>query len=96
MHWATNRSPRDATNNRSLQERFIGSWKLVSYQARCVEDDSVVVHQPEVSLFPNWVGQTQSHTAALVDRRLELTTTTPVQYGHQQLTAVLVRERAHS
>jgi hypothetical protein len=57
----------------------------------------VVIHEPEVSLFPNCVDQTQSHTAALVDRRLELTTTTtPVQYGHQQVTAVLVPERAPS
>ncbi|MCW2654326.1 MAG: lipocalin-like domain protein [Mycobacterium sp.] len=160
MHWATYRSPGDATNNLSLQERLIGSWKLVSYEARSedgraviyplgrdakgyilytpdgymsaqimrlnrpryqtadpsggtdaqsslaargylaysgpyrVEDDAVVLHEPEVSLFPNWVDETLSRRAALVDGRLELSTTTPVQFGQGQLTAVLVWERA--
>lgn len=160
MHWATNRSPRDATNNLSLQERLIGSWKLVSYEARSedgraviyplgkdakgyilytadgymsaqimrlnrpryqtadpsggtdaqsslaargylaysgpyrVEDDSAVLHEPEVSLFPNWVDETQSRAVALVDGRLEMSTTAPVQFGQDQLTAVLVWERA--
>jgi hypothetical protein len=59
-----------------------------------VEDDSVVVHQPEVSLFPNWVDATASRMAVLVGRRLELTTTAPVRFGEEQLTVVLVWERA--
>ncbi|MDT5134060.1 MAG: hypothetical protein QOE41_3371, partial [Mycobacterium sp.] len=43
MHWATYRSPGDATNNLSLQERLIGSWKLVSYEARS-EDGRAVIY----------------------------------------------------
>jgi Lipocalin-like domain len=161
MRWATSRSPRNGTNNRSRQERLIGSWKLVSYEVRdddCrgviyplgrdakgyilytldgylsaqimrlnrslfqtadpsggtdaqsslaargylaysgpyhVEDDSVVVHEAEVSLFPNRVNQNESHMTVLTGRRLELSKTTPVQFGQEQLTAVLVWERAH-
>jgi hypothetical protein len=162
MHWATKRSPRGGIDNQSLRERLIGSWKLVSYEARSddgrgviyplgrdakgyilytsdgymsaqimrlsrpryqtadpsggtnaesaqaargylaysgpyhVEDDSTVVHEAEVSLFPNWVNQNQSRKAVLDGRRLELSSTTPVQFGDEQLTAVLVWERAHS
>jgi len=59
-----------------------------------VEDDSVVVHQTEVSLFPNWVDATASRKAVLVGQRLELTTTAPVLFGEEQLTVVLVWERA--
>jgi hypothetical protein len=44
MDWATNRSPRDRTSNPSLQERLIGSWKLVSYEAR--DDDGRGVIYP--------------------------------------------------
>ena len=147
------------TDNHSLRERLIGSWKLVSYEARRddgrdviyplgkdakgyilytpdgymsaqimqpdrpayqapdpsggtdtesaqaargylaysgpyhVEDDSVVVHESELSLFPNWIDGTQSRKAVLVDRRLELSTTTPVLFGEEERTAVLVWER---
>jgi hypothetical protein len=59
-----------------------------------VEDESVVVHEAEVSLFPNWVEETLSRKAVLNGRRLELSTTAPVPVGDEQLTAVLVWERA--
>jgi hypothetical protein len=58
-----------------------------------VEDDSLVVHEPEVSLFPNWVDGTLPRKAVLVGRRLELSTTEPVLFGEEQRTAVLVWER---
>jgi 2-polyprenyl-6-methoxyphenol hydroxylase-like FAD-dependent oxidoreductase len=53
-----------------------------------------VVHEVEVSLFPNWVDENQSRKAVLIGRRLELSTTAPVPYGEEQLSAVLVWERA--
>ena len=147
-------------DGRSLRERLVGSWKLVSYEVRSddgrrviyplgkdakgyilytpdgymsaqimqldrpryqaadpeggadeesaqaargylaysgpyhVEDESVVVHEAEVSLFPNWVEETLSRKAVLNGRRLELSTTAPVPVGDEQLTAVLVWERA--
>jgi hypothetical protein len=59
-----------------------------------VEDDSLVVHEPEVSLFPNWVQATMTRKAVLVDQRLELTPPKPLPFGGQQLVAVLLWERA--
>jgi hypothetical protein len=58
-----------------------------------VDGDSVVVHEPAVSLFPNWVDTTVARKALLVEPRLELTTPKPLPYGGQQLVAVLVWER---
>jgi hypothetical protein len=58
-----------------------------------VDGDSVVVHEPAVSLFPNWVDTAVARKALLVEPRLELTTPEPLPYGRQQLTAVLVWER---
>src|SRR5258707_14378478 len=59
-----------------------------------VERDSLVVHEPEVSLFPNWVHTTVARSAVLVEPRLELSTPKPLPFGGQQLTAVLTWERA--
>ena len=149
-----------SAENQSLREHLIGSWRLVSYEARQddghrviyplgkdargyilytpdgymsaqimqpdrpsyrapdpsggtliesayasrgylaysgpyhVEDDSIVVHEPRVSLFPNWVDEIQSRRAVLSDGRLELSATEPVLFGEELLTAVLVWERA--
>jgi len=59
-----------------------------------IEDGSVVVHESEVSLFPNWVGGSQLRNAAIAGRHLELSTSEPAQFGEEKLTAVLVWERA--
>jgi hypothetical protein len=58
-----------------------------------VEHDSVVVHEPEVSLFPNWVHATMARKVALVEPHLELSTPEPLPFGDQQLTAILTWER---
>ena len=58
-----------------------------------VERDSVVVHEPEVSLFPNWVHATVVREVVLAEPRLELTTPKPLPFGGQELTAVLLWER---
>ena len=58
-----------------------------------VERDSVVVHEPEVSLFPNWVNATVVREVVLAEPRLELTTPKPLPFGGQELTAVLLWER---
>jgi hypothetical protein len=58
-----------------------------------VEGDSVVVHEPEVSLFPNWVDATVVREVVLAEPRLELTTPKPLPFGGQELTAVLLWER---
>ena len=61
-----------------------------------VERDSVVVHEPEVSLFPNWVHATVVREVVLAEPRLELTTPKPLPFGGQELTAVLLWERVNS
>jgi len=58
-----------------------------------VERDSVVVHAPEVSLFPNWVNAPAARQVVLVEPRLELTTPEPMPFGGRELTAVLRWER---
>lgn len=146
-------------DSRSLRERLVGSWRLVSYEVRDgagalagyplgndavgylvytvdglmsvqimrlgrpryqagglgdgteaesaeaargyvayaghyhVERDSVVVHEPEVSLFPNWVHAPAARQVVLVEPRLELTTPEPLPFGGRELTAVLRWER---
>jgi Lipocalin-like domain len=59
-----------------------------------VENDSVIVHQAEVSLFPNWIGEPISRKVVLDGRRLELTTTSPALFDGKLLTAVVIWERA--
>lgn len=59
-----------------------------------VEGDSTVVHQPEVSLFPNWIDVSMARKVVLVEPRLELITPEPLSFGGRQLTAVLRWERA--
>jgi hypothetical protein len=59
-----------------------------------VEDDSIVVHEIEVSLFPNWVDESQLRNAVLSDGHLELTTTAPVLFGNEELTGVVTWDRA--
>jgi hypothetical protein len=59
-----------------------------------VEGDSTVVHEPEVSLFPNWVDVSTPRKAVLVEPRLELSTVEPLPFGERRLTAVLTWERS--
>jgi hypothetical protein len=53
----------------------------------------VVVHEPELSLFPNWVDTTVVREVVLAEPRLELTTPKPLPFGGQELIAVLLWER---
>ncbi|MCU1682040.1 MAG: hypothetical protein JWQ81_2779 [Amycolatopsis sp.] len=66
----------------------------VAYAGRYhVERDSIVVHYPEVSLFPNWVHTPAAREVVLVEPRLELTNPETLPYGGRELTAVLLWER---
>jgi len=58
-----------------------------------VEGDSLVVHEPDVSLFPNWVDTTMVRDVVLDEPRLELTTPKPLPFGGRELIAVLLWER---
>jgi hypothetical protein len=61
-----------------------------------VEGDSIVVHEPEVSLFPNWLHVPAAREVALVEPHLELTNPETLPYGGRELTAVLRWERFES
>ncbi|MFD7003889.1 lipocalin-like domain-containing protein [Streptomyces mirabilis] len=43
-----------------------------------VSEDGRLTHHMSVSLFPNWLGQTQERIVTLTDRLLQLTTTAPL------------------
>ncbi|MCX4406056.1 MULTISPECIES: lipocalin-like domain-containing protein [unclassified Streptomyces] len=43
-----------------------------------VSEDGRLTHHMSVSLFPNWLGQTQERVVTLTERLLRLTTTAPV------------------
>ncbi|MFD4558932.1 lipocalin-like domain-containing protein [Streptomyces sp. NPDC058469] len=58
-----------------------------------VDGDSMVVHEPEVSLFPNWVHASMARKVVLVEPRLELITPEPLPFAGRQLTAVLRWQR---
>jgi hypothetical protein len=58
-----------------------------------VEGDSIVVHEPEVSLFPNWLHAPAAREVALAEPYLELTNPETLPYGGRELTAVLRWER---
>ncbi|MFE1961571.1 lipocalin-like domain-containing protein [Streptomyces sp. NPDC059479] len=58
-----------------------------------VQGDSIVVHEPQVSLFPNWVNASMARKVVLAEPRLELTTPELLPFGGRFLTPVLVWER---
>ncbi|MCI2417453.1 lipocalin-like domain-containing protein [Saccharopolyspora sp. K220] len=72
---------------------FAASGYLAYSGRYWVDGNSVVGHEIEVSLFPNWLGTTVSRNAVLKGQQLELTTIEPVLFGDEQLTGVLVWER---
>jgi hypothetical protein len=59
-----------------------------------VVDNSIVVHEIDVSLLPNWVGESLRRKVTLAGRRLELTTITPILIDGRSHTAVLTWNRA--
>lgn len=61
-----------------------------------VVDNSVVVHEIDVSLLPNWVGESLRRKVTLDGRRLELTTITPILIDGRPHTAVLIWDRAET
>jgi hypothetical protein len=61
-----------------------------------VDDNSVVVHEIDVSLLPNWVGESLRRKVTLDGRRLELTMITPILIDGRPHTAVLTWNRAEA
>ncbi|WP_433298400.1 lipocalin-like domain-containing protein [Pseudonocardia sp. CA-142604] len=67
---------------------YSGSYRVV--------DNSVVVHEIDVSLLPNWVGESLRRKVTLDGPRLELTTITPIVIDGRPHTAVLTWDRAEA
>ena len=59
-----------------------------------VADNDVLAHHVEVSLLPNWIGETQYRAAQIGNSRLELRSTEPVLIGGQQLIGRVIWRRA--
>lgn len=64
---------------------YSGSYRVI--------DNSVVVHEIDVSLLPNWVGASLRRKVTLDGRRLELITITPILIDGSPHTAVLAWDR---
>jgi hypothetical protein len=67
---------------------YSGSYRIV--------DNSVVVHEIDVSLLPNWIGESLRRKVTLDGRRLELTTITPMLIDGRPHTAVLTWDRVET
>ena len=58
------------------------------------EEMKTVTHYVFVSLFPNWVGQTQTRVVRIEGDTLHLSTASPIQSGGQTVHAYLQWQRA--
>jgi len=77
----------------TVEEKIEAVDGYVSYCGRFEVRDNVVVHDIEVSLFPNWIGERQERFFVLQENRLILST--PLQLvGGMSLSTHLVWERA--
>ena len=70
----------------------------IAYSGAYRVDDltGILTHTMEVSLFPNWTGQTQVRTVELDGDTLTLGTATPLRSGGRTVMARLVWRRASS
>ena len=74
------------------EERQGASQHFVAYCGPFEIRDDIVLHRPDLSFFPNWVGQAMERKAKLEGNRLTLTSEDQVRSGRQS-TAVIVWER---
>ena len=76
----------------TVEEKVEAIDGYVSYCGRFEVRDNVVIHDMEVSLFPNWIGEKQERFFVLQENRLILST--PLQLvGGMNLSTHLVWER---
>jgi len=77
----------------TVDEKIEAFNGYVSYCGRFSVEGDVVIHDIEVSLFPNWVGERQERFYEFEEDRLTLST--PLQLvGGMSLSSHLVWERA--
>ncbi len=78
----------------TVEEKVAAVDGYTSYCGRFEVEGDRVLHHIEVSLFPNWIGETQARTYELKGDQLTLSTPLmPV--GGIQLSTHLIWERAH-
>lgn len=77
----------------TAEEKIAAINGYVSYAGRYTIKDDSVVHYIEVSLFPNWVGESQERAYRLEGGRLTLSTPLML-VGGRQLSTHLIWERA--
>jgi len=76
----------------TVEEKVAAVDDYTSYSGRYEVEGDKVLHHIEVSLFPNWIGETQERTYELKDNQLTLSTPLmPV--GGIQLSTHLIWER---
>lgn len=76
----------------SEAEKAHAAGTYVSYCGRYEFRGETVVHQAELSLFPNWVGVEQERLVEVTGNRMTLSTR-PILLGGKQRTAHLIWER---
>lgn len=80
----------------TTEEYVAEASTYIAYSGPFHVDDvsGVLTHSMEVSLFPNWTGQTQQRTVELDGDTLTLGSATPMRSGGQTVMARLVWRRA--
>ncbi len=58
------------------------------------EQKQTLTHSMFISLFPNWIGQTQPRVVKIDGDNLRLNTASPIESGGKQVNSYLVWERA--
>jgi hypothetical protein len=77
----------------TVEERSQAAATYVSYCGRYEFRGETVIHQVELSLFPNWVGVEQERLVEVRGDRMTLSTR-PMLFGGMQRSAHLIWERA--
>ncbi len=77
----------------TTEERARAAGTYVSYCGRYEYLGERVIHQVELSLFPNWVGVEQERVVEVRGDRLEISTRA-MMFGGKQRSAHLIWERA--
>jgi hypothetical protein len=75
----------------SLRDQLIGAWKLV-YNVD--EQQQTLTHSMSISLFPNWIGQTQPRVVKIDGDFLYLSTASPIQSQGKAVNSYLQWKRA--
>jgi len=76
MIMKSNRRQFDVENlfEASAEEKLAASDGFIAYSGQYLFEDNKIVHQIDMSFFPNWIGTTQKSSAVLANDSLAITT----------------------